>query len=274
MEPTQNILKDIRAALAIRISVVIVLLALAVFLVAETTSVVQSFGTSANPPANTITVSGEGTATAIPDTATISFGATQTAADVGTAETKVTAEISAALSSVTDAGIASSDITTDSFNVSPHYVNSAATNGIACPPNVPCMPVTNQVAQGYNVSETVTVKIHDTSKVPGILAGLAKANVTNISGPSFVVDDTQVVMAQARGQAILKAQVDAKKLASQLGVHLGKVASFSDNPSGVVEPMAKSMAMGVANDVAPVTPAIPVGENTYSDSVSITYAVN
>jgi hypothetical protein len=34
------------------------------------------------------------------------------------------------------------------------------------------------------------------------------------------------------------------------------------------------MAMGVANDVAPVTPAIPVGENTYSDSVSITYAVN
>ncbi len=249
---------------AVRIAVIGVLAILALFLCVETISVVQNFGTSANPPTNTITVTGEGTATAIPDTATISFGATATSKDVATAQAKVNGIIKDALDGVKSAGVADADITTTSFNVSPHYVTPV------CPPGVMC-PNINSTIDGYDVSENVSVKIHDTTKVATILDGLAKANVSNVSGPDFVVNDTQAVQGQARAQAIEKAQADAQKLAAQLGVHLGKIVTFSDNNSSP-QPMYKATAsMGVS---AAVAPQIPVGNNTYTDNVSITYEIH
>jgi uncharacterized protein YggE len=257
--------KELGGATGIRIAVIGTLAILALFLFVETVSVSESLGTSPNPPTNTITVNGDGTATAIPDTATVSFGATATGADVATAQAKVTATINSALTSVKGAGIADADITTTSFNVSPHYT---APN---CPPGVFCPNVRSTVS-GYDVSENVSVKIHETSKVAAVLDGLAKANVSNVSGPDFVVGDTQMVQAQARGQAIQKAQQDAAKLASQLGVHLGKIVSFSDSSSGSNPRPMYGAKMMVATD-ASVAPTVPVGQNTYTDSVTITYQI-
>jgi uncharacterized protein YggE len=250
----------------IRISVVGVLAILALFLLVQTINGVQNFGTSTNPPTNTITVTGEGTATAIPDTATISFDATATADDVATAESKVTDTINAALASVKAAGVASADITTTSYNVSPHYTTTS------CPPGIMC-PSVSSTQSGYDVSENVSVKVRDTSKVGTIIGDLATANVTNVSGPDFVVADPSAVQAEARGQAIQKAQVDAKRLASQLGVSLGKVVSFSDNAGGgVVQPMFKAEGMAVSATAPAAT--VPVGDNEYTDDVSITYAIH
>lgn len=250
----------------VRIAVVGVLAILSLFLLVQTIDGVQNFGTSTNPPTNTITVTGEGTATAIPDTATISFGATATGADVATAEKKVTDTINAALTGVKASGIADSDITTTSYNVSPHYTTPV------CPPGILC-PNTSSSQAGYDVTESVQVKVHDTSKVAAILGGLATANVTNVSGPDFVVADPSAAQSQARGQAIQKAQADAQRLASQLGVGLGKVVSFSDSTNGGgIVPTYKAQAMTASS--AAVVPTVPVGNNEYTDDVSITYAIH
>jgi uncharacterized protein YggE len=250
----------------IRIAVVGALGILSLYLLVLTINGVQNFGTSTNPPTNTITVTGEGTATAIPDTATISFGATATGADVATVEKNVTDTINAALASVKAAGIPDSDITTTSYNVSPHYTSPV------CPPGGVFCPSTS-TQSGYDVTESVQVKVTDTSKVSTILGGLATANVTNVSGPDFVVADPSAVQAQARGQAIEKARADAEVLAGQLGVSLGKVVSFSDNSGGIApQPMfAGSSAMTAT---AAVNPSVPVGNNEYTDDVSITYAIH
>lgn len=261
MEP---LWKEIGSMGAVRVAIVGVLSILALFLCVETISVVQNFGTSANPPTNTITVTGQGTATAIPDIANISFGASATAADVATAQTKINDVVKNALAGVKAAGVADADITTTSFNVSPHYVSKV------CPPGVMC-PNMDSTVSGYDVSENISVKIRDTSKVSAILADLAKANVSNVSGPDFTVDDTQVVQGQARAQAIQKAQADAQKLASQLGVHLGKIVSFSDNAGGGYPMYKAATSMGVTAEA--VAPSVPVGQNTYTDNVSITYEI-
>ena len=256
----------VRASRSVRYAATAALALLALFLLVETFAALQGISGYTTPSPNTITVSGEGTATAIPDTATISFGATATAADVGTAQTKITATINAALASVKAAGISDKDVTTDSFNVSPHYTTPV------CPPGIMC-PNTNSTISGYDVSENVTVKIHDTAKVSAVLDGLAKANVSNVSGPNFVVDNTQAVMAQARAQAIQKAQTDAMSLAASLHVRLGKIVSYSDSDTGSgPQPMYKATAVMSADSVA--APTVPVGQNTYTKDVSVTYEIH
>ena len=264
----QNLWNDITSTAGIRTAIVGVLGLLGIFLLAQSISTFQSVGSYVSTSPYTITVSGEGTATAVPDTATVSFGATATAADVATAQTKITGIINNALASVKSAGITDKDITTDSFNVSPHY------NQTVCPPGGMC-PVMAPSVSGYDVSEDVTVKIHDTSKVATVLDGLAKANVSNVSGPQFIVGDTQVVEAEARGKAIAQAQADAQKLAAQLGVKLGKMSYFSDDTSGdgsgPTPMMAKASVMG---SDASVAPTVPVGQNTYTKDVSITYEIH
>jgi hypothetical protein len=249
----------------IRVAIIGVLAILALYLLVLTIGGVQNFGTSTNPPTNTITVTGQGTATAIPDTATISFGATATGADVATAETNVTNTINAALKDIKAAGVPDSDITTTSYNVSPHYDNPV------CPPGIMC-PAVSSTQSGYDVSEDVQVKITDTSKVAGILGDLATANVSNVSGPDYVVGDPTAVQAEARGQAIQNARADAQVLAGQLGVSLGKIVSFTDNSGGTIVPQPMFAANAAASAVAP-TPSVPVGNNTYTDDVSITYEI-
>jgi uncharacterized protein len=276
MEP---LWKDLSSAAAVRIAVIGVLAILALFLFVETMSVLQSTGSNANPSPNTITVTGEGMATAIPDTATISFGAQSTAADVATAQANVTKTINGALASVKAAGVTSDDITTTSFNVSPHYTTPICppTPQVALPSGVVSSAIVcngDSTVSGYDVSENVSVKVTDTSKVATILDGLAKANVTNVSGPDFVVGDPDAVIAQARGEAIQKAQASAQKLASQLGVRLGNIQSYSDNSNGddTIRPEAFNAA-GAMAAVAPM-PSVPVGQNTYTEDVSITYEIH
>lgn len=256
----------VQASRPVRYAATAALGMLAIFLLVATIDGFHNWGQADTTGPNTITVSGEGTATAIPDTATVSFTSTATASDVATAESQMTDTTNSALSGVKALGISSDDITTTSYNVSPHYSTPVCpAGGVMCP--------SDSVVSGYDVSESISVKITDTTKVAPVLAALAKAGVTNVSGPDFVVADTQQVMQQAREQAIQKAQSDAKLLASQLGVHLGAITSFNDNTGGVIAPQPMFATAGIAKaDVS--TPSIPVGNNTYTDDVSITYEIN
>jgi uncharacterized protein YggE len=254
--------------IAIRVAIIGVLAILALYLFALTIATVENFGTSANPPTNTITVTGEGMATAVPDTATISFGGTATASDPSTAETQLTNTLKSAIATVEGEGVPASDVTTSSYNVSPHYSEPT------CAPGVMCPAVSSSASSGYDVSETVTVKVTDTSKVSKVLGDLARANVTDVTGPDLEVGDPSAVQSQARGLAIQDAQKQAQVLASQLGVHLGKIASFTDNSSGgIVRPMMATAGVAESDTSAP-DPSVPVGNNQYTDDVSITYEIN
>jgi uncharacterized protein YggE len=281
----------VRASRSVRYTATAALALLALFLLVATVAAAQGILNYTTTSPNTITVTGEGTATAAPDTATISFGATATAADVETAQTQVATAINSALATVKADGVASSDITTDSFSVSPHYSTTCTpvaqpavassgigTSMIAMAPvstsisNPPVCSSSDSVITGYDVSETVDVKITDLTKVSTILDGLAKAKVTNITGPNFVLGDPQAVEAQARGIAIGKAQTEAQTLAAQLHVRLGKVTSYSDNSNGGSPVRMMAMAVPSASGSTGVT--VPVGQNTYDENVSITYEIH
>ena len=216
-------------------------------------------------PVNTISVTGTGDAYAIPDVATFTFTVSDTEKAVSDAQTKVTAEGNSALAVVRSAGVADKDIQTTSYSISPQYEYQNA----VCPsPSIyeferlirisrkrRCDPfyrsradfrgrtaAGKQTLTGYQVSESVSVKLRDLTKAGSLLAALGSAGVSDLNGPSFTVDNPDSVQASARSKAIADATSKAQELAKELGVSIVRVTSFSDDNNGYIQPVMYAMA--------------------------------
>jgi uncharacterized protein YggE len=236
---------------------------LALFLFAEFVNAVGAFGYPSSPIQNTITVQGTGKATTTPDVASVSFTVMENASSVSAAQSAATDKANAAIAAMKAAGIADADIQTENYSVSPQYAPSVCAAGVYCPPS-------NKIS-GYQVSESVDLKIRDTSTVGDILQKLGDLGVQNVSGPNFGQEDDSATQDSARAAAIKDAQEKAATLAAQLGVHLGKVVSFSENSGGYPMPVMYASAGSAAKDAA--IPNLPVGTSESSVTVSITYAI-
>lgn len=247
-----------------------VLTMLGLFLLAEAIGGFQNLGGPGNPPTNTITVSGTGKAAAVPDIAHITFSVTQTAATVAEAQAAATKQSNAALAYLKDQGIDDKDVRTSSYNISPQYsYPRPCTGGMLCPVYENSTPKIT----GYQVSETIEVTVHDLDKTGTLLAGLGSQNVQNLYGPEFALDNPAAPQEEARAKAIADAKAQAELLARQLGVHLGKVVSFSEGGGGYPYPMYGMGAKTMAADSVAVAPQVPTGQNEYNSNVSITYEI-
>lgn len=217
---------------------------------------------------NFITVSGEGKATAIPDIATIGYTVRAEAKDVATAQAQLTEQSNAVITALRAAGIDEKDIKTESYTSNPKYEwdRTLCINSY-CPP-------TNQTIVGYEIAQSVSVKVRDINMAGDIVALLGAQKVESMYGPNFSVDDDKDVNADARAQAINDAKAKAKVLADQLGVRLGKIVDFSENGDGYMPMYKGGVAMdSVAVQASPVPPVLPTGENTVTSNVTITYRI-
>lgn len=250
-----------------RIAAVSVLVLLALFLLVKTWDL--AFGRDMSDPYNTITVEGTGSAAMVPDTARITFTVLESAAEVGAAQDAATKRTDDVLASLDEMDIDERDVKTLSYNVSPRYEY----NQQPCYPGVLCPPSGASRIVGYDVAQTVEVRVRDTAKAGEVLAALGGLGVQNISGPQFVVDDESAVSAEARAEAIEEARTKAKELAKELGVRLGKVVSFSEggygNPYGYGK--GGDMMMEASGNRALT---LPVGENETEITVMITYEIH
>lgn len=222
---------------------------------------------------NTINVSGTGDVYAVPDTAVFTATVQETAKDVATAQAAATKKGNAIIDYLKGAGVDAKDIQTTDYSVNPQYEYSqsvcpASTNGtpIYCPPG-------RQTLTGYQVSETLTVKVRDTNKAGDLLAGVGSKGASQVSGLNFTIDDQDALEAQARGKAIDDAKTKAEALAKQLGVRIVRVVGFSENGNYPVY-YAKTMSAGMgASDAAAPSPEIATGQNKITSNVSVTYEI-
>lgn len=220
-------------------------------------------------PQSTIMVTGKGEAYAIPDIATFNFSVTELGTTVKEAQEKADQKINNALSVVREAGVEDKDIKTTNYNVYPKY----EWNQVVCI-TYPC-PAGKQVLMGYEVNQTITVKVRDTEKVGDMVTKVGSSEVSNISGVEFTVDDREKYVAEAREEAIAEAKVKAKELAKQLGVKLGKMMYYNEMGD---YPMYYGEGMGGAKDmmvssVAPARAELPVGESKITSEITITYEI-
>jgi uncharacterized protein YggE len=232
-------------------------------------------------PTDTISADGEGDVFAVPDTATFSFTVDETAKDVATAQASATTKSNAIIEYLKGQGIADTDIQTTDYSINPQYsysqagcpqpaVSNGSGTGISIAPAIYCPPG-KQTITGYEVSQTVSVQVHDTSKAGAFLAGIGSKGASNVSGLSLTVSNEDALQIQARNKAIVDAQGKAQALAKSLGVQLVRIVGYSDN-SGRIVPYAQNMAMGATAAAAPA-PEIPTGQNKITSDVTITYEI-
>lgn len=221
---------------------------------------------------NTISVSGEGEVFAPPDIANISFTVRESAVKVSGAQNKVSAKVKTALAGIRKLEIADKDIKTQNYSSYPKYEWQEGIQvsclGLNC---IPARPG-KQVIVGYEVSQTVTIKVRDLEKVNALVDGLAGASITEMQGPNFAIDDEDALKAEARKLAIEKARAKAEVLASDLGVSLIRIVSFSE---GGNYPMYydRGISLQSAKAESAPTPELPKGENKITSNVTVTYEI-
>lgn len=223
---------------------------------------------------NIINVSGEGEVFAVPDTATFSVTVQETAKDVKTAQDTASTKSNDIIAYLEEAGVDEKDIQTTDYSIYPQYEYSqsvcpSTSSGISyCPPG-------RQQLTGYQVSQTLTIKVRDTSKAGELLSGVGSKGVTNVSGLSLTVSNQDVLEAQARDKAIKNAQAKAEVLAESLGVSIVRIVGFSESGNYPGPYYAKGMGgatMALDAAVAP-SPEIATGQNKIISDVSITYEI-
>jgi uncharacterized protein YggE len=84
----------------------------------------------------------------------------------------------------------------------------------------PCPPRDPKIV-GYTATQSINVKVREVDNANIIRTGLAELGVENINGPTFSIDDIDVLREQAKSLAIKDAKEKAEILAKELGVKLG-----------------------------------------------------
>lgn len=248
-----------------------VLILLGVFLAIKSLNALKegSYIGRGDYPANVVSVNGSGEVYAVPDTGSFSFSVIEEAKTVKEAQDKASIYINRVLDGIKSMGIADRDIKTESYSVYPKYEyaqTQSCTSGY-CPPG-------KQVLIGYEVSQTISVKIRKTSDAGSVLAKAGELGAKNISGLNFIIDDPDSVQAQARDKAIKDAKEKADALAKSLGVRLVRIVNFSENGGQPPVFYAMSREATKANDILTFSdPQVPTGENKVTSNVTITYEV-
>jgi len=224
-------------------------------------------------PQTTISVTGEGEMSAVPDVATFSFSIVKEDLVVKTAQQKVDTIMASVLDYLKKAGVEEKDIKTISYNIYPRYEwknTGAACYGTYCP-----IPEQTRELVGYEVSQNVSVKLKDIDKAGEILSSIGGLGVTNVSGLNFEIDDEEELKRGAREMAIQEAKEKAQKLAKDLDVKLVRIVSYSSNEGNEYPDYAKNeTAYGLGSGaVAPMTASIPVGEDEIKVIVYLTYEI-
>ena len=167
--------------------------------------------TGAGGPRDTVTVVGEGTQHAAPDTAIINLGVTAKRPSARDALSGASTEITKLVNAIKAKGVTDADIQTTSLSINQNY---------DC-----CGNVTS-----YSASNQVTVRIHHIANVSVIISAAAEAvgNDVQLGGITLVLSDNVSQLKGARQTAMSAAADKAKQWAALSGRHLGKVLSVSE----------------------------------------------
>jgi len=219
----------------------------------------------------TISITGEGEVLAVPDIGQFTFSVRAEATEAAAAQEQSGTIINDILAFLEESGVAETDVTTTSYNLYPTYdwIEQICLPGEFCQRG-------EQVQVGFEVNQSVQVKVRNTDSASAILAGVGERKATNISGLNFVVDDTDTLMDEARTQAIADARTQAEKLAVDLGVTLGDITGyFEEDPRYAPAPFqVRSMAFDAMAEEGFGGAELPMGEERTVARVTIVYEIN
>lgn len=217
---------------------------------------------------NTITISAQGEIFSQPNLAIINFSVISEAKSVEEAMQSNTSKMNAIIGFMKEEGeIEERDLRTIGFRIAPLY--EWQNNNNTLPTIYPPINENNKkrVLVGYEVHQTLEVRIRDISKVGMIIEGGTRLGANQIDALQFTINNEEELKSQARGLAIEKAKNQAKIIAEQLGIELVRIVNFQENyyhPFDLISP-------GFTREAA--APEIMPGEKATQVTVHITYEI-
>lgn len=203
---------------------------------------------------DTITISGTGKITSKPDLAVVSLGLYSEGKEVPVIQDDNSKKVNAIIGSLKKLGIAEDDIQTSNYTISPKYDYSNGTQSV----------------NGYTVSQSLTVKVRDLSRIGQVLSDAGNAGANQINGVTFSIDDPAALKVQARAKAIEDARKKADELAKAMGVDIVRVVTFSESASSVPGQPVYTFR---AEDVASQAPDIKPGALDVAADISVTFEI-
>jgi uncharacterized protein len=206
-------------------------------------------GRSAATPAKTITVSGHGTVTTVPDRASFYFTVDTRAQTAAGALGRNADAATAVVAALKNAGVTGADIQTSQVYLSPQ----TSENGTSI--------------IGYAASTSIVVKT-TIGKAGSIIDAAVGAGADGVSGPSLSRSDEDALYRDALKNAVSDARDKAAALASAAGLTLGGAQTVVEGGGQTPIPLV-SGAKAADSSVA-----IEPGTQTIEANVTVTYSAS
>lgn len=205
----------------------------------------------------TLESSGIGQVTAVPDTAKINFGVTNTSNTVVNAQNQTNQTIAKILNDFKSLKIDPKNITTSNYTIYPQYIYGS----------------NSQVPSGYSVTQNITLKISPIEKA-GQAIDIATRDGANMLGAitfTFSNQKQTSLEQQARAIAINDAKKKAIDEAKITGIKLLRIINVTDvttNPIIYPRPIMIYQKTVTTNPTQ-----LPPGETTVEKSVKVTFEI-
>jgi uncharacterized protein YggE len=211
--------------------------------------------TMAEDTAQTISVSGSGLVSALPDHATVQMSIHSRAKELAAAQAGAS-KVTAAVLSLTDKlDIERKKVDTTGATVRPDYRWNRETE--------------QQELRGYIAERQMVVKVDDLEILGRLVEGAVGAGVNQVSPPQLDSSERKTKHREALALAAKDARANAEVLAKALGVKLGDPISIRDASTAVRPPAPQvRMAAAMESDAAATYNA---GDLTFNASVSAVF---
>jgi hypothetical protein len=198
----------------------------------------------------TITVTGNGAATAVPDRASWSFSVDTRGATASAALSSNADAANAIVAALKSAGVTAADLQTTEVSLDPQTSQDG----------------TRIIGYAASSSVSVTASIGSSG---ALVDAAVKAGATGVSGPSLAVSDQDALYADALKSAIANAGAKAKTIADATGVQLGDVQTVVEGSSST------PVVWGAVDKAAPAAGSVSVepGTQEVDATVTVTYAI-
>ena len=206
-------------------------------------------GQEPDTPSRSITASGIGSVTTVPDRAHFSFGVQAQSRTASQALEAADAQLRRVVAALREAGVAQADIQTEQISLSPR----TSEDGV-------------QIV-GYTAISSVSVRVRNLDRAGPVVDAAVGAGANQVYGPSLTRSDQDALYRNALRVAYADARARAQALAEAAGVTLGAMSATVEGGGSVPMPMAAGRAEDAKATVEPGTQEIQA-------SVSVTFAVS
>jgi len=200
----------------------------------------------------TISVSGSGTVTTVPDRGTFTFGVTSPATSARVAFQANAAAMRKVVAALREAGVASADLQTTQVSLDVRLSQQG-----------------DEVV-GYVASSSVTAVVKGLATAGSVVDAAVAAGADSVYGPALSSGDTDALYRQALTAAVADARQKAQALATAAGLTLGKAVEITEGSSGG-QPVPYAAG---AKATADAGTSIEPGSQEIQASVQITFAAS